>query len=502
MQKALGSRIVESDELRLASFDFVGYDDVSCLNARYPFTRCNPSPDNENNTRSNNMKVDISKVFAETKLGRYHIAVLALCFLIVTIDGYDLVVMGVALPAIMSEMNMSTEVAGIIASSALVGMMVGAIFMGTLADRIGRIKTIAVCIALFSVFTAMIGFVRTPEALAALRLIAGIGLGGVIPCIAATTGEYSPKHLRARMMTIMLSGYPLGGVMAALLGKQMIQAYGWQSVFFVAGAALLLLPAVFKLLPESPAILYKRGDKRALRKLVECFAPRRPISDLDEIYLPIPGNPAKTPVRLLFHDNRCFSTLLLWLSCFCGLFLLYGLNAWLPKLMALAGYSLDAALTLLLLMNIGCIIGSLMGGWLSDHFGLKRVMVIMLLGGAIAIPLLGEDLPAGLVSIVIFVVGMSAAGVQGVANAYISQFYPAGTRATGLGMALGVGRLGGIASPMVIGLLLALHLPVQCVLYMIAGFSILQAIAIWLVDDQVADLASPCVEKERSAEAL
>lgn len=448
------------------------------------------------------MKIDLSKVLADTKLGRYHIAVLALCFLIVTIDGYDLVVMGVALPTIMSEMNMSTDVAGIIASSALVGMMIGAIFMGTLADRIGRIKTIAVCVTLFSVFTAMIGLVRTPEALAALRLIAGVGLGGVIPCIAATTAEYSPKHMRARLMTIMLSGYPLGGVMAALLGKQMINAFGWQSVFFVAGAALLLLPAVFKLLPESPAILHKRGDVNALRKLVQRYAPLRPISDLDEIYLPIPEKHAKKPARLLFHDKRCFSTLMLWLCCFCGLFLLYGLNSWLPKLMALAGYSLDAALTLLLLMNIGCIIGSLMGGWLSDHFGLKRVMVIMLLCGAIAITLLGQGLPAGLVSIVIFVVGMSAAGVQGVANAYISQFYPAGTRATGLGMALGVGRLGGIASPIVIGLLLSLHLPVQYVLFMIAGFGILQAVAIWLVDDRVADFASPRVGSERSAEAL
>nr|WP_247256579.1 MFS transporter [Pseudomonas moorei] len=170
MQEGLGSRIVENDELRTASFDFVGYDDMSCL---YP-TTLSPAAINRRTMKTapgnTNMKIDLSKVLADTKLGRFHVVVLALCLLIVMIDGYDLVVMGVALPTIMSEMNMSTDVAGIIASSASVGMMVGAIFMGTLRDRIGRIKTIAVCVALFSVFTAMIGLVRTPETLAVLRL--------------------------------------------------------------------------------------------------------------------------------------------------------------------------------------------------------------------------------------------------------------------------------------------------------------------------------------------
>ncbi|WP_407062403.1 MFS transporter [Burkholderia sp. D-99] len=435
------------------------------------------------------MQIDLSEVIDDAGFGLFQTTLLALCFLIVTIDGYDLVVMGVALPTIISEMKVDAHVAGMVASCALVGMMFGAIVMGALADRIGRVRTISACVALFSILTAASGLARDPVSFAALRLIAGIGLGGVIPCVTAIVADYAPRHLRARLTTIMLAGYPLGGVLAAWLGKHLMHGFGWQSVFFVAGASLLLLPVIFRLMPESPAILQKHRDTTALRALMRRIAPMRIVSDTDEICVPLPVRHAKAPVALLFRDNRGFSTLMLWLGYFSGLFMLYGLNSWLPKLMSLAGFSLDAALTFLLLMNIGSIAGSFAGGWLADRFGLKRVMMVMLIVGAAAIALAAQTRGAGPLSIVIFIVGMTASGVQGVANAYVSQFYPADIRSTGIGMTLGIGRLGGIASPIAIGLLLSLHLPVQYVLHVVAGFGLLQAVAMWFVDDRVADFA-------------
>ncbi|WP_322050208.1 MFS transporter [Paraburkholderia bannensis] len=435
------------------------------------------------------MQIDLPEVIDNARFGPFQAAMLALCFLIVTIDGYDLVVMGVALPTIIADMHMDARVAGMIASCALVGMAFGAIFMGALADRIGRIRTIAACVTLFSVLTAASGLARDPVSFAVLRFIAGLGLGGVIPCVTATVADYAPKRLRARLTTIMLSGYPLGGVVAAWLGKQLMHRFGWQSVFLVAGTSLLLLPVIFKLMPESPAILQRRRDTANLRTIMRRLAPTHVVSDTDEIRVPLPGHHAKAPVALLFRDNRGFSTLMLWLGYFSGLFMLYGLNSWLPKLMALAGFSLDTALTFLLLMNAGSIAGSFAGGWLADRFGLKRTMIVMLSGGAAAIVLAAHMHGGGPLSIVIFIVGMTASGVQGVANAYVSQFYPAGIRSTGIGMTLGVGRLGGIAAPIAIGLLLSLHLPVEQVLYVIAAFGLLQAVAMWLVDDRVADFA-------------
>lgn len=435
------------------------------------------------------MQFDLSKVIDDARLGPFHAITLALCFLIVTIDGYDLVIMGVALPTIITNMKMDARVAGIVASCALVGMMFGAIFMGTLADRIGRIRTVAICVTLFSVFTAASGIVRNPVSFAALRLIAGVGLGGVIPCVTATVADYSPRRQRARLTTIMLSGYPLGGVLASLLGKYLIHGFGWQSVFFVSGASLLLLPVIFKLMPESPAILHKRRDTTSLHKILRRISPMISVSDADEIRVQLPIHHTKVPVALLFRDNRGFSTLMLWLGYFSGLFMLYGLNSWLPKLMSLAGFSLDDALTFLLLMNIGSIAGSFAGGWLADRFGLKRIMMVMLICGTIAVVLAAQTLGAGTLSLIIFFVGMTASGAQGVANAYVSQFYPSDIRSTGIGMTLGIGRLGGIASPITIGLLLSIHLPVQYVLYVVAAFCLLQALAMWLVDDRVADFA-------------
>lgn len=436
------------------------------------------------------MRRDFSKVVDHAKFGRFQACVLVLCFVIVMIDGYDLVVMGVALPTIISEMQMDPGVAGIIASCALIGMMFGAIFMGTLADRVGRVATIVACVSVFSVFTAATGMARDPGSFAALRLIAGLGLGGVIPCITATMADYSPTRLRGRLTTVMLSGYPLGGVLAALLGKHFIHAFGWQYVFFVASSSLLLIPVILKLMPESPVILHKRGNNETLRRLMRSIDRSQHVSNADEMYVPLPVHHARIPVASLFSESRSISTLMLWTGYFSGLFMLYGLNSWLPKLMSQAGFSLGAALTFLMLMNFGSIVGSFLGGWLSDRFGLKRVLTIMLLCGAVAIAIAAQQPPAQLLSMVIFVVGMTASGAQGVANAYVAQFYPAGIRATGIGMALGVGRIGGITAPIVIGLLISRHLPVQQVFYVIAAFGILQAVATLLVDDRVADFAA------------
>lgn len=442
------------------------------------------------------MRLDLSKVIDNAKFGRLQAGILALCFLIATIDGYDLVVMGVALPSIISEMKVDSSVGGLIASCALFGMMFGAISMGALADRIGRVSTIALCVFVFSVFTAASGLARDPYTFAGLRFLAGLGLGGVFPCITAVVTEYSPRHSRSRMATLMISGYPLGGVIAALLGKEFLVEFGWPFVFYVAAIPLVLIPFVYMLIPESGAILQKRGDGKGLRDVARRVDPSLSISDADEVFVPLVERQAKAPMVLLFRDGRGFSTVMIWCAYFSGLFMLYALNSWLPKLMAMAGHTIGAALTLLMLMNFGSMIGSFTGGWLADRLGIKRVMCSMLVCGAIAIAVAPQNLPVGLLSVVVFILGVTASGAQGVANAYISQFYPADIRSTGLGMALGVGRIGGIVAPVGIGVLLTQQLSFQFIFYVIAVFGFLQALATWLINDRVADFHDPKVRPD------
>ncbi len=188
--------------------------------------------------------IDVHQLADSARFNRFHAKVLFWCLAIIIIDGYDIAVAGAALPSIMSQMGVTAQTAGFMASSALFGMMFGAIFLGALSDRIGRRPTIAICVALFSIFTAGAGFTSDPVSFSVMRFIAGLGIGGVMPNIVAQMTEYAPKKIRSVMTTLMFSGYALGGILAAWLGKQLIGEHGWQSVFIAAGAPVLLIPFI------------------------------------------------------------------------------------------------------------------------------------------------------------------------------------------------------------------------------------------------------------------
>ena len=166
--------------------------------------------------------VDVHDLADKATFNRFHATVLFWCALIIIFDGYDLAVAGIALPSIMKDMGVDPTQAGFMVSSALFGMMFGAIFLGTIADKIGRRWAISICIVLFSVFTAAAGFTTDPLWFSVTRFIAGLGIGGVMPNVVAEMTEYSPKKIRSTMVTLMFSGYSVGGMLAALLGKGMI----------------------------------------------------------------------------------------------------------------------------------------------------------------------------------------------------------------------------------------------------------------------------------------
>src|SRR5450830_1349791 len=180
-------------------------------------------------------EIDVHHLADNARLNRFHSAILLWCALIIIFDGYDLAVAGIALPSIMKDMGVTAQNAGFMVSSALFGMMFGAIFLGTLADRIGRRWTIVICLSLFSLFTAAAGLTDNPYVFSVMRFLAGLGIGGVMPNVVAQMTEYSPRKIRATMVTLMFSGYAVGGMLAAVLGKGLIEQHGWSSVFLAAG---------------------------------------------------------------------------------------------------------------------------------------------------------------------------------------------------------------------------------------------------------------------------
>lgn len=431
-------------------------------------------------------QIDVHNLSDHAKFNGFHGMVLFWCALIIIFDGYDLAVAGIALPSIMKEMGVTPATAGYMVSSALFGMMFGAIFLGTIADKIGRRWAIVICIVLFSVFTAIAGLTHDPIAFSATRFLAGLGIGGVMPNVVAQMTEYSPRKMRSTLVTLMFSGYAVGGMLAAVLGKGLIETYGWSYVFFAAVAPVLLIPFVLKSMPESMPFLIKMGRIDELKKIVSRMEPSYTPSANDTFELPSSHKASSAPVGKLFQDGRGFSTIMIWVAFFMCLFMVYALSSWLTKLMASAGYSLGSALTFVLVLNFGAMIGAIGGGWLADRFNIKYVLMCFYALAAVSITLLGVKMPTELLFFVVGLAGASTIGTQILTYAYTGQFYPMSIRSTGIGLASGMGRSGAILAPIVIGTLVGMALPLQQNFIAIAIPAVIAVIAVGLVNHKLS----------------
>ena len=432
-------------------------------------------------------QVDVHALAGRSRFNRFHGLVLFWCVLILIIDGYDLAVVGAALPSIMKDMGVDATSAGVMAGSALLGTMLGAIFLGTLADRIGRPRMIAVCVAFFSLFTAAAGLTHDPISFSIARFIAGLGIGGVLPIVTAQMGEFAPSNLRTRLVTLVFAGYSVGGILVALTAKQLIEGYGWQWVFYVAALPVLLIPLILKTMPESLSFLVKKGDQRQLRAMAARIAPEQ-VHATDAVYGGSPTDKVRAaPIRSLFEQGRGLSTVMIWVAFMTGLFMVYALNSWLTKLMAMAGYSLGSALNFVIVFNVGAIVGAVGGGLLSDKFNIKRVLIGFYAVGAISLAALAYTKSTELLFLAVFIVGASTLGTQLLAYAYAGDFYSPATRSTGVGFASGVGRIGAIVAPVLIGWLVSLKLPMEQNFMAIAVAGLLGAIAVTFVNQSRAD---------------
>lgn len=416
-------------------------------------------------TTSANHIVNINTVIDNAKIKPFHKQVLLLCLLIIIFDGYDLVIYGVALPLLMEEWSLTSVQAGMLASSALVGMMFGAMIFGVLADKIGRKKTIMICTAFFSGFTFLGALAPSPIEFALLRFLAGLGIGGVMPNLVALTSEYAPKKSRSTMVSIMFSGYAVGGLISALLGSVLVKDYGWQIMFYLAGIPLIGFPIIWKFLPESLMFLVKDGKTVEARKILQKLAPHMLIDDKTTLALNDTSQTTKGDVKesssfkMLFTEGRAFGTLMFWVAFFMCLLMTYTLSSWLPKLMMSAGYSLGASILFLFALNIGAMIGAICGGILADKFHLKPVIVTMCALAAISISALAINSPPIILYFLVSVAGATTIGTSILLYSYLAQFYPLKIRTTGIGSASAVSRVGAIVGPIITGMLLAMNLP-------------------------------------------
>lgn len=425
-------------------------------------------------------KVNPGKVIAESKFNRFHLSLLLWSFFIIAFDGYDLVVYGTVVPVLIEEWNLTSVEAGAMGSYGLFGMMFGAIFFGTLADRMGRKNVIANTLILFSLFTFLCGFADSPTEFSIYRFLAGLGLGGIMPNVIALLTDYSPNKMRSMVVSIVLCGYSVGGIMAPLLGILIMPTLGWESIFWIAGLPLLALPWMYKQLPESASHLYRTGNKAELFANLSKVNPGLSFNKEDEIE--VAESPStKVPLVGLFKDNRAFSTILFWTAFFCCLLMVYGLNTWLPQLMIDAGYALNSSLGFLIALQTGAIIGTLIIGRLCDLYGPKKMLVPMYASGAVALTLLGFGGSTYMIYGLVAIAGAATIGAQNIVQAFVSQYYPPYIRSTALGMASGIGRIGGMLGPLLGGFLLSIALPIHLNFIAFAIPGLIAAIALALV---------------------
>ncbi|WP_151884192.1 MFS transporter, partial [Pseudomonas putida] len=360
--------------------------------------------------------INAAALLERARFNAFHARLLFWCALIIIFDGYDLVIYGVVLPSLMAEWGLSAVQAGVLGSCALVGMMAGALFFGSLSDRIGRRKTIMTCVFLFSGVTDLNGLATSPETFALCRFVAGLGIGGVMPNVVALMNEYAPGKMRSTLVAIMFSGYSLGGMLSAGLGMLFIPQWGWQAVFYVAVIPLLLLPLLIHQLPESMDFLLRSGQaERAKVLLAQATSDYLPEHD-DQLSL-VATRAGKVSIREIFSEGRVVNTLTLWAAFFCCLLMVYALSSWLPKLMSSAGYGLNSSLAFLLVLNSGAIVGAIAGGWLGDRVGIANVLLCFFACGALSLSLLALKAPVAVLYLLIAVAGASTIGTQILSNA-------------------------------------------------------------------------------------
>ena len=404
----------------------------------------------------------VGDVIDEQPMRRFQIGVVVMCGLIAVLDGFDTQCIGFLAPAIADTLNIPLHSFAPVFVAGLLGLMGGAGTLGPVADRHGRKWTIVASTVVFGLFSVLTSQARSIEALLVLRFLTGVGLGGAMPNVVSLTAEYAPKRLRTILISMLFTGMPLGAVLGGLVASALLPLWGWQSVFYVGGLLPLAMAIVLIVkLPESVRYLIAHGTRSdRVAAIMEQVAPT---VDYRSVRL-VPGAtvPKGFPVMLLFTEGRALGTLLLWVPYFMNLLILYFVISWLPAVLRQAGLPVSAGVTAISIFSLGGIIGSLLQGISMRRLGSRRILAAEFGMSVLLIGALGV-LPSsvGLITGAAFALGIVVQGAQAGLNALVTDFYPTTIRSTGVGWALGVGRIGSIVGPALGGLVLSLNWSLQ-----------------------------------------
>lgn len=391
--------------------------------------------------------IDIRALINQHALTRYQLRIIALCFAIVAMDGLDIALMGFIAPALKHEWAVSNHQLGAVISAALIGLALGAMVAGPLADRFGRRTIIIGSVFSFGLWTVVTAFSQHIEQMMLFRFLTGLGLGAAMPNVGTLVAEYSPQRKRAFLITVVFCGFTFGAAGGGFAASWLIPNYGWHSVLLVGGIMpLLLVPLLLRWLPESVRfLLASRAPDRKIRCVVEKMHPGLTADDSRFVLSETVTN--ESAIRLVTSPRYLFGSLMLWGGYFMGLFLVYLIGSWLPSLVSNIGMTIAQAAVVTAMYQAGGTLGSLFAGWMMDRFNATLALAGIYFMGAIATVCIGYA-PADvtLLSGIAFCSGFCLNGANTGMNALSASYYPTQARATGSSWMHGVGRIGAILS--------------------------------------------------------
>jgi MFS transporter, AAHS family, 4-hydroxybenzoate transporter len=414
--------------------------------------------------------LDLRQLIDERPMSGFQLRVVLVCAAIAFMDGYDVQAMGYVAPALAASLQIARAALGPLISSGIVGMAVGALTFGPLADRFGRKPVLLTCTLIFGVMSLITATATSIQMIFVYRLLTGFGLGGALPNTIALTAEYTPKKYRATAITGMFCGFSIGAAVGGFVAAGLISRFGWQSVFVVGGIVPIVIAIVSALyLPESIRFLIiKGGRQHRVAAYLSKIAPGEyrgdPILAGDEEHAS-----QGFSVKELFREGRATVTLLLWVCFFMNLLVLFFMNNWMPTVMNDAGIKIETAILITTLFQLAGTAGAIVLGRIFDRGHSFKVLALAYLGAAAAVLLVGEagSSLAGLV-FTVSLAGFCVVGGQTGSNALAAAFYPTAIRSTGTGWCLGIGRIGSIIGPILGGALLAAGGDVRRVFWVIA----------------------------------
>jgi AAHS family 4-hydroxybenzoate transporter-like MFS transporter len=402
--------------------------------------------------------IDVAGFIDEQPVSRFQIRLLLACAAVLFLDGFDTQAIGYVAPEIARDWGLARGALGPVFSAGLFGLMIGALVFGPIADRIGRKKIIVLSTAAFGIGTLATVFAQDISSLLVIRFLTGLGLGGALPNAVALTSEFSRHRRRATMVMAMFVGFSVGAALGGLIAAALIPAFGWRSMFLIGGIApLLLVPFLALRLPESIRFLALTGRADArVAEMLTWIAPsaRFPSEARFGVH---EEKLAGLPVAHLFSEGRAWATLVFWVVFFMSLLDIYLLSNWLPTVLNDLGASVSMAAAVGAMLQVGGVIGTFTLGQFIDRFSFRALSLTYLLGSVAvaAVGFSGQSIV--LAALAIFCAGFCIVGGQIASNALAATYYPTMVRSTGVGWALGIGRIGSIVGPLIGGIMFARH---------------------------------------------